>query len=163
MKSTMNKNWEKWYELFSKLERSRRSLSRSLTTEKTWTSTNSLGISKLMKWRWRFMERKNLPRRNLAFKATPSSIEEEESSEDSDEDFTMLIWKVGRIFYKKGRQSNFWRERPQERFEKKKEEMGPCYHCKKTGYLIADCLSLQANTSKKLHKKKKVLKATWDE
>jgi len=41
--------------------------------------------------------------------------------------------------------------------------MGPCYHCKKTGHLIADCPSLQATTSKKVHKKKKIMVATWDD
>ena len=41
--------------------------------------------------------------------------------------------------------------------------MGPCYHCKKTGHLIADCPSLQATTSKKVQKKKKIIVATWDD
>ena len=41
--------------------------------------------------------------------------------------------------------------------------MGPYYHCKKMGYLIADYLSLQATTSKKVHKKKKAMVATWDD
>ena len=41
--------------------------------------------------------------------------------------------------------------------------MGLYYHCKKTGHLIADYPSLQATTSKKLHKKKKVMVATWDD
>ena len=75
----------------------------------------------------------------------------------------MLIRKVGRIFYKKGRQSNFRRGRPQERFEKKKEEIGSFYHCKKTGHLINDCPSLQATTSRKIQKKKKAMVATWDD
>jgi len=43
----------------------------------------------------------------IAFKVTPSFSDEEKSSEDGDEDFTMLIRKVGKMFYKKGRQSNF--------------------------------------------------------
>jgi len=41
--------------------------------------------------------------------------------------------------------------------------MGPYYHCKKTGHLIADCPSPQANTSKKVHKKKKAIVAMWDD
>ena len=87
-------------------------------------------------------ERESTKKKSIAFKTTPSSIEEEESSKDGDEDFAMLIWKVGRMFYKKGRQSNFQKGRPQGRFEKKKKEMGPYYHCKKMEYLIADCPSL---------------------
>ena len=70
--------------------------------------------------------------------------------------------KWARCFYKKGRQSNFRRGRPQGRFEKKREEPGPCFHCKKTGHLIADCPSLQATTSKNGQKKKKAM-ATWDD
>ena len=41
--------------------------------------------------------------------------------------------------------------------------MGPFFHCKKTGHFIVDCPSLQALASNKLHKKKKALKATWDD
>jgi len=36
-------------------------------------------------------EREPTKKKFIAFKATPSSIEEEESSEDGDEDFTILI------------------------------------------------------------------------
>ena len=65
-------------------------------------------------------EEREIPKKKaIAFKATPSSFDEEESSEDGDEDFAMLIRKVGKIFYKKGRQSNFRRGRYQGRFEKK--------------------------------------------
>ena len=84
-------------------------------------------------------EREGPKKKALAFKAVPSTHDEEDSSEDYDEDFVMLIRKVGKMFYKKGRQSNFRRGRPQERFEKKREESGPCFHCKKTGHLIVDC------------------------
>ena len=99
----------------------------------------------------------------IAFKATPSSFDEEESSEDGDEDFAMLIRKVGKMFYKKERQSNFRRGRHQGRFEKKKEEMGPYFHCKKTCHLIADFPSLQDTNSKNVHKKKKAMVAIWDD
>ena len=80
-------------------------------------------------------EREPPKKKSVAFKSTPSSIEEEESSKDGDEDFAMLIRRVGKMLYKKGRQSNFRRGRPQGKFEKKKEEMGPSYHCKKTDTL----------------------------
>jgi len=106
-------------------------------------------------------ERETPKKKAIAFKVTPSTIDEV-LFEDGDEDFAMLIRRVGKIFYKKGRQSNFQKGRPQERF-KKKEEMGPYFHCKKTDHLIVDCPSLQATTSKNVHKKKKVMVATWDD
>ena len=46
-------------------------------------------------------EREPPKKKSIAFKATPSSIEEE-LSKDSDEDFVMLIRNVGKMFYKKG-------------------------------------------------------------
>ena len=52
-------------------------------------------------------ERETPKKKVIAFKATPLSFDEEESSEDGDEDFAMLIRKVSKMFYKKGRQSNF--------------------------------------------------------
>ena len=65
-------------------------------------------------------ERETLKKKVIPFKATPSTIDEEDSSEDGDENFAMLIRKVGKMFYKKRRQINFRRERHQGRFEKKK-------------------------------------------
>ena len=50
-------------------------------------------------------EREAPKKKALAFKAAPSSYDEEDSQEDYDEDFAMLIRKVGKMFYKKGRQS----------------------------------------------------------
>ena len=82
--------------------------------------------------------------------------------ENKEEDFAMLIRKVGKMFYNKKSNSNFRRSRQQENFERKREEMGDCFHCKKTSHPIADCPSLQATTSKKVHKKKKAMVATWD-
>jgi len=108
-------------------------------------------------------EREAPKKKTIAFKATPTVYEEDDSSEDCDEDFAMLIRKVGKLFYKKGRQSNFRRGKPQGRFEKKRDEPGPCFHCKKIGHLIADCPALQASTSKHGMKKKKALAATWDD
>ena len=48
-------------------------------------------------------EREAPKKKEIAFKATPSSFDEEESSEDYDENFAMLIRKMGKMFYKKGR------------------------------------------------------------
>ena len=41
--------------------------------------------------------------------------------------------------------------------------MGPFFHCKRMGHLIADCPSLQATTSKNVQKKKNAMVATWDD
>ena len=59
-------------------------------------------------------EREAPKKKAIAFKAAPSSYNEDESSEDEDEDFSTHIRKVGKMFYKKGRQSNFRRGRPQD-------------------------------------------------
>ena len=101
-------------------------------------------------------EEREIPKKKIIdFKATLSTIDEEDSSEDGDEDFVVLIRRVGKMFYKKGRQSNFWRGRPKGRFETKKEEMGFYFHYKKTGHLIMDCPSLQATNSKNVHKRRR--------
>ena len=68
-----------------------------------------------------------------------------------------------RCFIRNGDKATSKEEDPKRRFKKKKEEMGPCYHCKKMCHLIANCPSLQATPSKKVHKKKKVMVATWDD
>ena len=52
-------------------------------------------------------ERETPKKKAKAFKATPSSLDEEKLSEDGDEDFAMLIKKVDKMFYRKGRQSTF--------------------------------------------------------
>jgi len=69
--------------------------------------------------------RKPTKNKSIAFKVTPSIVvvEDEEFSNEGEEDFAMLIRKVAKMFYKKGRQSNFRRTRPQGKFERK-EEMG---------------------------------------
>ena len=82
--------------------------------------------------------------------------------EGEEEEFAMLVRKVGKLFYKKGIISNFRRARSQSKNDGKKEEMGLCYHCKKTRHLITDCPYLQATTLRKVHKKK-VMMTTWDD
>ena len=53
---------------------------------------------------------------------TPSIVVvEDEFSDEGEEDFAMLIRKVAKMFYKKGRQSNLRRTRPQGKFERKEE------------------------------------------
>ena len=47
-------------------------------------------------------EEREIPTKKVkAFKATPSSFDKEDSSEDGDEDFAMLIRKVARCFIKR--------------------------------------------------------------
>ena len=61
---------------------------------------------KTLEMKMKVREEKETPKKKtIAFKATPSSFDEEESSEDGDENFSMLIRKVGKMFYKKGKQS----------------------------------------------------------
>ena len=81
--------------------------------------------------------------------------------EGKEEDFTKLIRKTGKMFYKKGMMSNFWRTRLPMKSDREKEEMDLYFHCKKTGHLIANYPSLQAVTSKRPHKK--VMVATWND
>jgi len=45
---------------------------------------------------------------SIIFKDTLTTMEEDESMNEEDEEyFSMLIRKVGKVFYKKGRMSNF--------------------------------------------------------
>ena len=47
-------------------------------------------------------------KKSIAFKATPSTTEEDESmNEGKEEEFFTLVRKVGKLFYKKERMSNF--------------------------------------------------------
>ena len=57
-------------------------------------------------------EREPTKKKSFSFKVTPSIVQEEGSSEEGEEDFAMLIQKVGKMFYKSGRQSNYRRSRP---------------------------------------------------
>ena len=70
--------------------------------------SGSIGNLKTHEMEMKVREKREAPKKKvIAFKATPSSFDEEESSEDYNEDFALLIRKVGKMFYKKGRQSNF--------------------------------------------------------
>ena len=51
-------------------------------------------------------ERETPKKKAIAFKATPSTIDEEDSSKDEDEGFAVLIRKVGKCFIRR-RQRNF--------------------------------------------------------
>ena len=47
-------------------------------------------------------------KKNITFRAIPSIAEDDESmDEDEEDEFAMLVRKVGKMFYKKGRMSNF--------------------------------------------------------
>jgi len=66
-----------------------------------------------------------LKKKFIAFRVFPSILEKEDSKDkNKEEDFAMLIRKVGKMFYNKRRKSNFWRSRQKEKFERKKGEDG---------------------------------------
>jgi len=48
-----------------------------------------------------------LQRRKLLLSKLLPPLDEEDSSKNKDEDFAMIARRVAKIFYKKGRQSNF--------------------------------------------------------
>ena len=50
-------------------------------------------------------------KKNISFRATPSIQEDDNSMDDEEDEFAMLIRKVGKLFYKKGKMSNFRRSR----------------------------------------------------
>ena len=55
--------------------------------------------------------RKPTKKSSITFKATPSIVEDEKSTDEGEEDFAMLIRKMGKMFYKKERQSNFQKKK----------------------------------------------------
>ena len=58
-------------------------------------------------------EREPPKKKSIAFRASPSISEEDDSmDENGEEDFAMLVRKVGKIFYKKERMSKYRRSRP---------------------------------------------------
>ena len=46
-------------------------------------------------------EKEPTKKKSIAFKVTPSIVKNKESTDEDKEDFTMLIRKVGKMFYKK--------------------------------------------------------------
>jgi len=52
-------------------------------------------------------EREPSKKKSIAFRASPSLPEEDSMDENEEEDFAMLIRKVCKMFYNKGRKSNF--------------------------------------------------------
>jgi len=59
---------------------------------------------KTHKMEMKVWEEKETPKmKAIAFKVTPSTIDQEDSSEDGDEDFAMLIRRIGKMFNKKGK------------------------------------------------------------
>ena len=105
-------------------------------------------------------EKKTPKKKAITFNATPSSFDEEESSKNSDEDFSMLIRKVGKMFYKKGRQSNFRRGRHQGRLKRRRWVFT---FIAKDGTSNCGLPLTTSTTSKNVHKKKKAMMATWDD
>jgi len=62
-----------------------------------------IGILKTHEMKMNVREERETPKKKaIAFKATPSTFDED-SSEDGDDDFAMLIRRVDKMLYKKGR------------------------------------------------------------
>ena len=66
-------------------------------------------------------ERKLPKKKTISFRATPSILEDDDSMDEEEEDeFSMLVRKVKKMFCKKARMSNFQRLRMQENVTKEK-------------------------------------------
>ena len=100
------------------------------------------------------VEREPRKKRSVAFKATPSISEGNEIMDDDEDEFSMIMRKVEKMFFKQGKMNNHRRSKWQGKGERKKEEIGPCYNCKKSGYLIVDYPNLKVTISKRIPKKK---------
>ena len=91
----------------------------------------------------------------IAFKSTPT-ISDEDNEEEHDEDLSLLMKNVRRM-YNKAKFNNI-------RCLKGKEEKKIiCFNCRKPGHIVAECPKTKSkpSTSKKPYKKK-ALKETWD-
>ena len=59
-------------------------------------------------------EREPPKKKSMTFKATPYIAEDDESMDkNEEEEFTMLVRKLGKLFYKKSRMSNYQKGRTQ--------------------------------------------------
>ena len=80
-------------------------------------------------------EDKLLPKKkNVAFKSIlilSDDNEDIDNEEDDDEELSFFIKNVKRMFYKRGRFNNYRKERKQDKDERRGNETGPCYNCKK--------------------------------
>jgi len=92
----------------------------------------------------------------LAFKFTPTIFNEDDDKEEHDEELSLLVKNVRRMYNKA--KFNNWKK-----LQGKKDKKIFCYNCRKPEYVIAECLENKAKptTFKKLYKKK-ALKARWD-
>jgi len=60
-------------------------------------------------------EKEPLKKKATAFRVTPSIPEDDSMDKKEEDEFTMLVWKVSKMFYKKERMSNFRRSRMQKK------------------------------------------------
>jgi len=100
-------------------------------------------------------------KKSIAFKASPTfSKDDEEFEQDDNEELSLLVKNVWRMFHKRGRFNN--RKGRWQGKEEKRGNENALANCKKPGHLIVDCPNMKskASTSKKPYKK--ATKATWD-
>ena len=80
-------------------------------------------------------ERESPKKKAIAFRASPSIPEDDDlMDEDEEDEFAILVRKVGKLFYKKERMSNYRRSRMQGKGDQKKEDIGPCYKISQASY-----------------------------
>jgi len=109
---------------------------------------------------------KVVPKKKIvAFKSTLIRSDDNEvidNEENVDEELSLLVKNMRRMFYKRGRFNNYRKERKQDKDERRGNEIGPCYNYKKFGQLIADCPEIKNKTSSsnKSFKKKRLLGMT---
>ena len=108
-----------------------------------------------MRWRGRLEKKRHHKRR----RQLPSTISDDDEKEEYDEDRSLLVRNVRRM-YNKAKINN------RRRWQGKEETKIICFDCQKSGHIIAECSDIKnkpsfSNKSKKPFKKK-ALKATWD-
>ena len=94
-------------------------------------------------------------KKTIAFKSQ-SSYSDEDNEEENDEELSLLVKNVQRMYNKAKFQG---RRRWQGGKEEKKII---CFNCQRPGHIVTECPDkVKPSTSKKTYKKK-ALKATWD-
>ena len=87
-------------------------------------------------------------KKSIAFKATLTFFDNDEEFEHDDDELSLLVKNVWRMFHKKGSFNNRkWRWQGKE--QRRENKIGPYYNCQKPSHLIADCPNMKMLTLKK--------------